>query len=88
MNAGVATYAATSDVVITVAADGVSPHPRWVHNDVDVSAATLGTPPNMILFRSIVDDPLVTTFPNVWAHGADVRTFFPVQDVPSRSCQP
>ncbi|MHB1132530.1 MAG: hypothetical protein ACYC4L_09110 [Chloroflexota bacterium] len=87
INAGAATYADTSDQIITAAPGGVA-HPRWVHNDVDVAAATQGTPPNLVLFRTVVDNPFVATFSNVWAHGSDVRTFFPVQDVPSRSCQP
>ncbi len=86
LNADVATYGATNDQRITATTGGVA-HPRWVHNDVDVSAATTGTPPNLILFRSLIDDPFISTFPTVWAHGADVRTFFPIQDVPSQSCQ-
>jgi len=86
LNADVAVYGATNDMVVQTNTGGVV-HPRWVHNNVDVSQATTGTPPNLILFRSYIDNPLVETFPNIWAHGADVRTFFPIQDVPSRACQ-
>ncbi|MHB1414127.1 MAG: hypothetical protein ACYC1C_02650, partial [Chloroflexota bacterium] len=67
---------------VTADTGGVE-HPRWAFNDADVAAAN--TPSNLILFRTVVNG--ATTFANVWAHGADVRTFFPVQDVPSRSAQ-
>ena len=85
-NADVATFGAANDQRITATTGGVA-HPRWVHNNVDVSFATTGTPPNLILFRSLIGDPAFESFPNVWSHGSDVRTFFPIQDVPERSCQ-
>ena len=69
----------------TMASTGGVVHPRWVFNSIDVSAAN--TSPNLIQFRAVVADPAIVTHPNVWAHGADARTFFPVQDVPSRSAE-
>ncbi|MBI4321097.1 MAG: hypothetical protein HY675_21620 [Chloroflexi bacterium] len=64
--------------------------PTWVVNDVDVSAARFasqvregvgpGAAPSRIYFFVIVED--VPSRSNVWAHGADARTFFPRQDVP------
>jgi len=84
LNANVGTFGATGDR-ISWTTGGVT-HPRWVFNEVDVSEATAQvTPPNLILFRNVVNG--VTTFTDVWSHGADVRTFFPIQDVPSQSCQ-
>lgn len=82
-NAEVASYAATGERV-HFGQEGLV-YPRWLFNNVDVSAATMGTPPNLVLFRNVIAGQ--TTFSNVWAHGADARTFFPVQDVPARSAQ-
>jgi hypothetical protein len=81
LNADVATYGGTGQRIAHVAGGVLLP--RWVFNDINVGAAN--TPSNLILFRTVVEG--VTTFPNLWAHGADVRTVFPVQDVPSQSCQ-
>lgn len=63
-----------------VTTGGVS-HPRWVFNNVDVTQAT--QPPNNYSFRAVVDG--MTSFPNVWVHGAESRTIFPLMDVPSQS---
>ena len=82
-NSEVASYVGTGER-IRFQQDGLE-YPRWVFNDVDVSAAKSGTPPNLVVFRAVVDGR--TTFSNVWVHGADARTFFPIQDVPSRSAQ-
>lgn len=55
--------------------------PRWVFNDVDVSAA--GDPRNKYYFAVQVDG--VEAHTSIWAHGADARTYFPHVDVPARS---
>jgi hypothetical protein len=49
----------------------------WDFNDVDVSAAR--EPLNKLYFWVSVDD--IETFPNVWTHGADARTIFPLPDI-------
>lgn len=49
----------------------------WDFNDVDVSAARDRM--NKLYFWVSVED--VSTFPNVWAHGADAPTVFPQLDV-------
>lgn len=49
----------------------------WDFNDVDVSLAQDAL--NRIYFWVTVDD--VTTYSNIWAHGADARTVFPQLDV-------
>ncbi|MHB1132528.1 MAG: hypothetical protein ACYC4L_09100, partial [Chloroflexota bacterium] len=54
-------------------------YPAWEFNDVDVSAAR--DPLNKIYFRVTVDG--VDSRANVWSHGADARTIFPKQDVPT-----
>ncbi len=51
----------------------------WEFNDVDVSATR--NPWNRIYFFVTIDG--VDTHTNVWAHGADVRTYFPQQEIPS-----
>lgn len=56
--------------------------PRWVFNDVDVSAAR--DPLNRYYFVVQVDG--VETHTTIWSHGADARTYFPEKDVPARSC--
>ena len=49
----------------------------WDFNDVDVSATQ--DPLNRLYFWVTVDG--VTTFSNIWAHGADARTIFPQVDL-------
>lgn len=56
-------------------------YPRWVLNDVDVSAAR--DPVNKYYFAVKVDG--IETHTTIWAHGADARTYFPTRDVPARS---
>jgi len=56
-----------------------NPIPYWELNDVDVSAAQ--DPQTKLYFMIGVDEASTET--SVWAHGADPRTYFPVQDTPS-----
>lgn len=55
------------------------PYPYWMLNDVDVSRAN--DPMQKIYFMVRVEG--LSTATSVWAHGADARTYFPAQDVPS-----
>jgi hypothetical protein len=55
------------------------PFPFWELNDIDVSRAT--DPKQKLYFMVRVEG--VDTATSVWAHGADPRTYFPQQDVPS-----
>ena len=55
----------------------------WIVNDIDASAAN--DPRNIMLFAALVQNRI--THPTVWAHGADARTFFPQQDMPTSSCK-
>jgi hypothetical protein len=84
VNTNVPVFAAAGEQLISTA--GGLTFPRWVFNQVDVSeAAASVSPGNVVLFRTVVDGQ--TTFSNVWSHGADARTYFPVQDVPAESCR-
>ena len=60
------------------AVDG-QPFPFWELNNVDVSRAT--DTGNKIYFMVRSNRPDLAT--SIWAHGADPRTYFPQQDVPS-----
>ena len=55
------------------------PYPFWMLNDVDVSRAN--DPTQKLYFMVRVEG--VNTATSMWAHGADARTYFPAQDVPS-----
>ena len=61
---------------------GGSTFPAWDFNDVDVSAAR--DPLNRLYFWASVDD--MPIYSNIWAHGADARTFFPEPEILS-SCR-
>jgi hypothetical protein len=58
-------------------------YPVWDFNDVAVGAAA--NPLNKYYFTLVVEG--VQTFTNVWAHGADARTYFPIMDTPTTPCQ-
>lgn len=53
--------------------------PTWEFNDVDVSVAK--DPRRKLYFFVTLGG--VPSRTNVWAHGSDPRTYFPVQDVPT-----
>ena len=55
----------------------------WDFAGVDVSPAR--DPQNRLYFW--LDVPGSESYPNVWVYGADIRTSFPVPDVPARSCE-
>jgi beta propeller repeat protein len=57
-------------------------YPVWDFNDIDVSEAR--DPQNKYYFRLEVEG--VETYPTIWAHGADARTYFPEADVPECRC--
>ncbi|MGE5603640.1 MAG: YncE family protein, partial [Nitrososphaerales archaeon] len=61
---------------VVTAANGVR-FLAWDFNDVDVSQAN--DPLNRLYFWVTVDG--ITSYSNIWAHGADARTLFPQPDV-------
>ncbi len=82
LNDGYLEPARVADGVIETTSPGSAfTWPRWVFNDVDVSAAR--DPLNKYYF--VVQAEGVETHTTIWAHGADARTYFPHVDVPARS---
>ncbi|MCL5109331.1 MAG: hypothetical protein M1401_10775 [Chloroflexi bacterium] len=77
LNNGFAEEVALAQKVIKREGDLV--YPAWEVNDVDVGAAR--NPLNKYYFWVTVDG--VDSRSNVWSHGADARTYFPRQDVPT-----
>ena len=61
---------------------GAITFPVWDFNNVDVRAAR--NPLNKLYLWVEVEG--VTTYPTIWAHGADARTHFPVEDEPVAGC--
>ncbi len=63
---------------------GAITYPIWEFTNVPVARAA--NPENKLYLWVTVDG--IETYPTVWAHGADARTFFPVQDEPIQGCVP
>jgi hypothetical protein len=59
-------------------------YPVWDFDNIDVSAAR--DPRSRWTFWVEVDGRL--TYSNVWIHGIDGRTYFPVVDQPIVGCRP
>ncbi len=66
-----------------VTTEGGLVYPVWDFNDVDVSAARDRA--NKILLHVPVSG-FNGEASNIWAHGADGRTYFPQTDVPEKGC--
>jgi hypothetical protein len=63
---------------------GAITYPVWEFTNVPVSRA--GNIANKLYLWVLVDG--IKTYPTVWAHGADARTFFPARDEPAQGCTP
>jgi len=63
---------------------GAITYPVWEFNDVPVGRATDSQ--NRLYMWVTAEG--VLTYPTIWAHGADLRTFFPAQDEPVMGCLP
>ncbi len=63
---------------------GAITYPVWEFNDVPVGRAM--DPQNRLYLWATAEGAL--TYPTIWAHGADSRTFFPAQDEPILGCLP
>ena len=81
LNNGYLEPVATGDKRL-VAGNGFT-YPAWEFDDVDVSAAS--DPGNRYYFTLEVEGVPSTT--NVWAHGADARTYAPTPDRPTAACR-
>ena len=71
---------------------GAIAYPVWEFNNIPVARATTpagaaeGTGATLYLW--VMADGGVQTYPNIWAHGADSRTYFPAMDEPIQGCVP
>jgi len=74
---------ATEAVVQTRQAGAIT-YPIWEFNNVPVARAA--DPDNKLYLWVMVGG--VETYPTIWTHGADARTFFPVKDEPIQGCVP
>lgn len=59
-------------------------YPTWEFNNVPVARAK--DPWNKLYLWVMAEG--VQTYPTIWSHGADARTFFPLKDEPIQGCVP
>ena len=81
----------SSEAVRSTRQAGAIAYPVWEFNNIPVARATTpagaaeGTGATLYLW--VMADG-VQTYPNIWAHGADSRTYFPAMDEPIQGCVP
>jgi photosystem II stability/assembly factor-like uncharacterized protein len=81
----------SSEAVRSTRQAGAIAYPVWEFNNIPVERATTpadaaaGTGATLYLW--VMADG-VQTYPNIWAHGADSRTYFPAMDEPIQGCVP
>lgn len=63
---------------------GAITYPVWEFHNIPVARAT-DAASKLYLWASVTG---TTTYPTIWAHGADPRTFFPAKDEPIQGCVP
>jgi photosystem II stability/assembly factor-like uncharacterized protein len=63
---------------------GAISYPVWEFTNIPVARAA--NPVNKVYFWVRVNG--IETYPTIWAHGADARTFFPATDEPAQGCIP
>lgn len=73
-----------TEATVTSRQAGVITYPVWEFNDVPVDRAQ--DPANKLYLWAVAEG--MTSYPTIWAHGADARTYFPDQDEPIQGCQP
>ena len=82
----------SSEAVRSIRQAGAIGYPVWEFNNIPVARAT--TPAGAAeeagatLYLWVMADGGVQTYPNIWAHGADSRTYFPAMDEPIQGCVP
>jgi hypothetical protein len=81
------------EAVVQTRQAGAITYPIWEFDNIPVARATVRLSAhgeawsgNELYLWVIVDG--VETYPTIWAHGADARTFFPVKDEPVQGCVP
>jgi hypothetical protein len=70
--------------VASVRTAGAITYPVWEFNNIPTARAA---DPASRLFLWVQLAGIVS-HPNIWAHGADARTLFPLPDEPIRGCTP
>jgi hypothetical protein len=70
--------------VVSTRQSGAITYPVWEFNDVPVERARDGR--NRLYLWAEADG--VRSYPTIWAHGADSRTYFPAKDEPVLGCLP
>jgi len=73
-----------SNPAVAVRQAGAITYPVWEFNDVPVDRAR--DPANKLYLWVEVEG--IQSYPTIWAHGADGRTFFPAADEPIQGCLP
>lgn len=73
-----------TEATLSLRQAGVITYPVWEFNDIPVDRARDKS--NKLYLWAVA--PGVTSYPTIWAHGADARTFFPEKDEPVQGCFP
>ncbi len=63
---------------------GAITYPVWEFNNIPVGRAA--DPANKLYLWVMAEG--IESYPTIWAHGADARTFFPTKDEPVQGCVP
>ena len=81
----------SSEAVRATRQAGAIAYPAWEFNNIPVARATTSAgaaeETGATLYLWVMVDG-VQTYPNIWAHGADSRTYFPAMDEPIQGCVP
>ena len=77
--------------VVSTRQAGAISYPVWEFNNIPVERAVIPADAaegsGATLYLWVMADG-VQTYPNIWAHGADSRTYFPAMDEPIQGCVP
>jgi len=77
--------------VVSTRQAGAISFPVWEFDNIPVERATVSADAaegaGATLYLWVMADG-VQTYPNIWAHGADSRTYFPAVDEPIQGCVP
>ena len=72
------------EAVKQVRQSGAVAYPMWEFLNIPVAMAA--DPANKLFLWVVIDG--VETYPTIWTHGADARTYFPIMDELIQGCTP